>query len=128
MGASARSLPMFTPGRSRPCLSVVLPAYNEEAVIAQTILQVDLVVRGLVDDYEIVVTDDGSRDRTAEVLARLQREHPEVPLEVVTHPRNLGYGAALASGFDAATRELIFFTDGDKQFDVGELAAFLPEM
>jgi glycosyltransferase involved in cell wall biosynthesis len=123
-----RSFQLSTRSPNRPSLSVVLPAYNEEAVIADTVLHVDTVVRGLVDDYEIVVTNDGSRDRTGEVLARLRREHPEVPLEVVTHARNRGYGAALASGFDAATKDLIFMTDGDKQFDVGELATFLPEM
>ncbi len=75
---------MSTGNPIRPSLSVVLPAYNEEAVIAQTVLHVDTVVRGLADDYEIIVTDDGSTDRTGAELARIQREHPEIPLLVVT--------------------------------------------
>jgi glycosyltransferase involved in cell wall biosynthesis len=106
-------------------VSVVLPAYNEEAVIEQTVRHVAEVLRGLVDDFEVVVTNDGSRDRTGEVLARL-RADPDLRLRVVTHERNRGYGAALASGFDAARKALIFMTDGDKQFDVAEVADFLP--
>jgi glycosyltransferase involved in cell wall biosynthesis len=109
-----------------PTLSVVLPAYNEEGVIARTVEGVDDVVARLADDYEIIVVNDGSRDRTAERLAELQRRFPR--LRVQTHPHNQGYGSALASGFSAATKDLVFLTDGDKQFDVAELAAFLPEM
>ena len=107
-------------------LSVVLPAFNEQEVIARTVEGVDEVVSRLVDDYEIIVVNDGSRDATAERLAELQRRFPR--LRVVTHEVNRGYGSALASGFDAATKELIFLTDGDKQFDVSELADFLPAM
>lgn len=111
--------------RARPSISVILPAYNEEAVIERSVRHVADVLRGLADDYEIVVTDDGSRDRTGEVLASLANEQ-KLHLRVVTHEHNRGYGAALASGFDAARKDLIFFTDGDKQFDVAELATFLP--
>ena len=107
-------------------LSVVLPAYNEEAVIARTVEGVDEVVSRLADDYEIIVVNDGSRDRTAERLAELRERFPM--LRVETHPENCGYGSALATGFSAARKELIFLTDGDKQFDVAELAGFLPEM
>ena len=111
-----------------PSISAVLPAYNEEALIEQTVLQVEEVLRDLTDDFEIIVINDGSRDRTGAVLAALQERRPDVPLRVVTHPRNRGYGAALASGFDLAGTELIFFTDGDQQFDVEELRLLLPEM
>jgi glycosyltransferase involved in cell wall biosynthesis len=106
----------------------VLPAYNEEAIIEQTVLDLATVLDALVDDYEIVVVDDGSRDATCEVLMALAEYRPDVPLRVVLHEQNLGYGAALASGFNAATRELIFMTDGDRQFDVTELARFLPAL
>ena len=75
-----------------------------------------------------MVTNDGSRDRTGAVLAALQARCPDLPLRVVTHPVNLGYGAALASGFDAARKDLIFFTDGDKQFDLTELSLLLTEL
>ena len=114
--------------RATPSISAVLPAYNEEALIEQTVLQVEEVLRDLTDDFEIIVINDGSRDRTGAVLAALQERRPDVPLRVVTHPRNRGYGAALASGFDLAGKELIFFTDGDQQFDVEELRLLLPEM
>src|SRR6185437_15626282 len=109
-------------------ISAVLPAYNEEAIIERTVRHVSGVLAGLVSDYEVIVTNDGSRDRTGEILQSLQDSAPELKLRVVTHPENRGYGAALASGFDAATKDLIFLTDGDKQFDVTELAGFLPAM
>jgi glycosyltransferase involved in cell wall biosynthesis len=109
-------------------ISAVLPAYNEEAIIERTVRHVAGVLAGLVNDYEVIVTNDGSRDRTGEILAGLQAREPALNLKVVTHDTNCGYGAALASGFDAARKELIFLTDGDKQFDVIELAQFLPAM
>ena len=115
---------------ARPALSIsaVLPAYNEEAIIERTVRHVAGVLSGLTERYEVVVVNDGSRDRTAAVLAALAEQEPELPLRVVTHETNRGYGAALASGFDAAREELIFLTDGDKQFDVAELATFLAAM
>jgi len=106
----------------------VLPAYNEEAIIERTVRHVGDVLAKLTDEFEIIVTNDGSRDHTGEVLARLQESDPELHLQVVTHESNRGYGAALASGFDAAQKELVFLTDGDKQFDVAELRSFIPAM
>jgi glycosyltransferase involved in cell wall biosynthesis len=114
--------------RTAASISAVLPAYNEEAIIERTVRHVSGVLSGLADDYEVIVTNDGSRDRTGHILADLARREPELRLQAVTHDRNRGYGAALASGFDAATKDLIFLTDGDKQFDVSELADFLPAM
>lgn len=104
----------------------MLPAYNEQAIIERTVRHVAGVLSGLTSDFEIIVTNDGSRDDTGRVLADLQRCEPNLQLRVVTHERNRGYGAALASGFDAACKDLIFLTDGDKQFDVAELRGFLP--
>src|SRR5438132_159993 len=109
-------------------ISAVLPAYNEGAIIERTVRHVAGVLRGLANDFEVIVTNDGSRDNTGEVLIALQAHEPDLPLRVVTHERNRGYGAALASGFDAAAKDLIFLTDGDAPFDVGELARFLPEL
>jgi glycosyltransferase involved in cell wall biosynthesis len=113
-----------------PTISAVLPAYNEEAAIRGAVVALWDQLRALVGDgnYEIIIVDDGSRDGTGRALRALQQRLPELPLRVVTHERNRGYGAALASGFDTATMELIFFTDGDLQFDVAELARFLPAM
>ena len=109
-----------------PSISAILPAYNEEAIIADTARSMVAVLRHLTDDYEVIVVDDGSRDATAERVQAVAAECPAVRL--IRHPRNRGYGAALATGFSAATKDWIFLTDGDKQFDVRELASFVPEM
>jgi glycosyltransferase involved in cell wall biosynthesis len=109
-------------------ISAVLPAYNEEAIIERTVRHVAGVLSGLTSDFEVIVTNDGSRDSTGEVLAALQLAEPSLQLRIVTHERNRGYGAALASGFDAARKDLIFLTDGDKQFDVAELSRFMPQV
>ena len=75
----------------------------------------------LTADYEVIVVDDGSRDHTAQVLAGLAERQPR--LRVITHPRNRGYGAALRSGFDAAGKDWVFYTDGDGQYDPREMLA-----
>jgi glycosyltransferase involved in cell wall biosynthesis len=114
---------------TRGVISAVLPAYNEEHAIEHAVRQLATVLRERVGgSFEVVVTNDGSRDRTGEILARLEATAPELHLRTITHERNRGYGAALASGFDAAAGELIFFTDGDRQFDVRELGGFLDAM
>jgi glycosyltransferase involved in cell wall biosynthesis len=106
-----------------------MPAYNEEASIATSVRQMAAALRDHVGDaFEIVVTNDGSRDATGVILAELQRTSPDLHLRPITHKQNRGYGAALASGFDAARGDLIFFTDGDRQFDVRELGGFLAEL
>jgi glycosyltransferase involved in cell wall biosynthesis len=115
-------------GRTSLSISAVLPAYNEDAIIERTVRHVAGVLEELASDFEVIVTNDGSRDDTGRVLAELQQREPGLRLMVVTHARNQGYGAALASGFDAAQKDLVFLTDGDKQFDVSELRNFLPPM
>lgn len=116
-------------GQRASCsISAVLPAFNEEAIIERTVRHVADVLRAQASDFEIIVSNDGSRDNTAAVLADLQAREPGLHLRIVTHERNRGYGAALASGFDAARKDLVFLTDGDKQFDVTELKDFLPAM
>jgi glycosyltransferase involved in cell wall biosynthesis len=120
-----------TPGRgrdvTRPALSLVLPAYNEDANIARAVRDAAAAAGSLVADYEVIVVDDGSRDGTAAVLESLA---PELGtrLVVVRHPKNRGYGAALRSGFAATRGELVFYTDSDNQFDLAELRDFLPLM
>jgi glycosyltransferase involved in cell wall biosynthesis len=112
---------------TRPALSLVLPAFNEDANIARAVRNAAAAAGTLVADYEIVVVDDGSRDRTAAVLDGMAGElGPR--LVVVRHPRNRGYGAALRSGFAATKGELVFYTDSDNQFDLTELRDFLPLM
>lgn len=105
-------------------ISVILPAYNEEAIIGETVRAVGTVLDKLSPDYEVIVVNDGSRDRTAEVVAELSARNPRV--RCISHSQNQGYGAALGTGFASATKELVFLTDGDKQFDVAELSQFLP--
>ena len=102
-----------------PGLTVFFPAYNDGGTIASMVVMADLTARILTADHEIIVVNDGSGDATAEVLAALGAVYPR--LRVVTHERNRGYGAALRSGFEAATKPLLFYTDGDAQYDPREL-------
>jgi glycosyltransferase involved in cell wall biosynthesis len=105
-------------------ISVVLPAYNEEENVGQAVRSVLEVMEPLTPYYEVIVVDDGSRDRTSEVVEELAESYPQVRL--VRHEVNRGYGGALNSGFQAATRELIFFTSSDNQYDVAEVKKLLP--
>jgi glycosyltransferase involved in cell wall biosynthesis len=100
-------------------LSVVFPAYNDAGTIASMVVGARLAARRLADDYEIIVVNDGSGDHTAEVLSELESVFRE--LRVVHHPKNRGYGGALRTGFQTATKELIFYTDGDAQYDPREM-------
>lgn len=102
-----------------PSISVFFPAYNDERSIATLVRHALEVLPALTDDYEVIVVNDGSADQTAEVLRVLASEYNH--LRVVTHEKNSGYGAALRSGFAAARKDLIFYTDGDLQYDVREL-------
>jgi len=105
------------PGKSS--LSVILPAFNEEANIVHTLRHAREVLQGLEIDHEIIVVDDGSTDQTVALVRQTIGEDPTVRL--VEHPVNRGYGAALKSGLREAKRDLFFFTDSDGQFDIGEL-------
>jgi glycosyltransferase involved in cell wall biosynthesis len=108
-----------------PGLSIVLPAYNEEANIGPMIEACLEVLPKLTDDYEVIVVDDGSLDATSAAAEEwVERRYPEVRLLV--HERNLGYGAAVRSGLQHAGKALVFYTDADRQFDVEELIYFLP--
>jgi len=108
-------------------LSVFFPAYNDAPSLPGLLARTFDVLRRHVEDYEVIVVDDGSRDGTAEILRSLQQQYAPY-LRVVTHPENRGYGAALRSGFEAATKDLVFYTDGDGQYDVGELPKLLAQM
>lgn len=105
------------------CLSLVLPAYNEEAGIRQAVVEADDALARLVTDYEILVVDDGSRDGTAAVVEAVAVDRPRVRL--LCHPVNCGYGAALRTGFTAARFERVAFTDADCQFHLDDLEPLL---
>lgn len=101
-----------------------MPAYNEEPNIAPQVLDVIETLRPITDDFEVIVVNDGSRDRTGEIVQELAAEYPQVRL--VQHPKNQGYGAALYSGFTNASKELVFLTDSDRQFDLNDIHKLLP--
>lgn len=101
-------------------LSYFFPAHNEEANLADLVEEALATLPELAETFEIIAVDDGSRDATATVAQGLADEHPDV-VRLIRHPVNLGYGAALRSGFAAARYELIAFTDGDRQFKVADV-------
>lgn len=104
-------------------LSVFFPAFNEEGNIQTTVSQAIEVLKSLNLNYEIIIVDDGSTDKTGEIADRLAAEIPEV--RVVHHQPNRGYGGALRSGFENAKSEWVAFTDADGQFDFSEIKKFL---
>ena len=112
------------PPRQPLSVSVFFPCYNEEPNVENTTRAALRALRELGDDFEVIIVNDGSKDRTGEVAERLAAEHPEVRA-VHNHP-NLGYGGALQRGFREATKPWVFYTDGDGQFDFGEISKLLP--
>ncbi|MCG3137906.1 MAG: Undecaprenyl-phosphate 4-deoxy-4-formamido-L-arabinose transferase [Phycisphaerae bacterium] len=105
-------------------ISVFFPCHNEEGNVERTTRQAVSVCRQISSDFEVIIVNDGSKDRTAEIADQLAGEIPEV--RVIHHPTNKGYGGALQSGFRGAAKEWVFYTDGDGQFDIGELPKLLP--
>lgn len=100
-------------------LSIFFPAYNDSGTIASLVITALRTARKLTPDFEVIVVNDGSGDNTAEILDELARTYPEV--RIVHHPKNRGYGGALRTGFASATRDLVFYTDGDGQYDPAEM-------
>jgi len=103
-------------------LSVVLPAYNEEQIISSTVTTILATLAGRIRDFEVIVVNDGSRDRTREIVESIAQADARV--RVVSHAVNQGYGATLVDGFAAATKDLTFFMDSDGQFDIRDLFQF----
>ena len=102
-----------------PGLSVFFPAYNDSGTIASLVITALKTAQQLTPDYEVIIVNDGSADATAEIADELARTYPHV--RVVHHDRNRGYGGALRSGFAAARGDLVFYTDGDAQYDPAEM-------
>jgi glycosyltransferase involved in cell wall biosynthesis len=126
---SVAAFPVGTPPAgplTRRGLSVVLPAYNEEAVIEATVRRCVAVLSALAPNFEVfevIVVDDGSRDRTGQILDRLAFKDRRI--KAVHNRPNRGYGGALIVGFDAVSKPLTFFMDSDGQFDIADIARLL---
>jgi glycosyltransferase involved in cell wall biosynthesis len=105
-------------------ISVFFPCYNEQDNVARTTERAIAVLEKLNADYEAIIVDDGSKDATGQIADKIAAQNKRV--RVVHHPTNLGYGAALQSGFRSAAKELVFYTDGDGQFDMSEMPPLLP--
>ena len=110
----------------RISLTAFFPAYNDQHTIEGIVRTAAEEMRKVTDNFEVLVVDDGSKDETGKILDRLAVELPY--LRVIHHERNLGYGAALISGFKNAKKDLIFYTDGDGQYDVREMHNLLAEL
>jgi len=117
------------PASSRPTrnpplsITVFFPCYNEQDNVTRNVQQAMQVLERLNIDFEVIIVDDGSSDRTGQIADEMAGQNSKV--KVVHHGTNLGYGAALQSGFRAAAKELVFYTDGDGQFDIAEMPPLL---
>lgn len=109
--------------RVKTSITVFLPCYNEQDNLLAVVRNALEVLETLNADYELIIIDDGSTDRTAQLAYNLQDNNPRIRL--IRHPTNLGYGAALRSGFAGATKDLVFFCDADGQFDLRDLPVFI---
>jgi len=105
-------------------ISLVLPCHNEAENIQAVIGEAMQALPKIIDDFEIIVIDDGSTDKTQEIVEQLIKYEPRLKLKI--HPKNLGYGSALRSGFQAAEKRWFFLTDADRQFQISELTKFIP--
>jgi glycosyltransferase involved in cell wall biosynthesis len=107
-------------------ISAFFPCYNDSKTIAGLVRGVEAALRSLTDDYEVIVVDDGSRDDSRDVVRGLMAEVPN--LRLVEHEKNMGYGGALRTGFRSATKDYVFYTDGDGQYDPSEIDVLVAAM
>lgn len=105
--------------KRNPSISVFFPCYNDSKTIGKLVEDAFKILQALTDDYEVIVIDDGSMDESGEILKKLSKKYKH--LKIISHLKNKGYGGALKSGFNAVSKSLVFYTDGDGQYDVKEL-------
>ncbi|HEV3217516.1 MAG TPA: glycosyltransferase family 2 protein [Vicinamibacterales bacterium] len=115
-----------SPSAAPSSLSVFFPAYNDSGTIASLVIRALQTASTLTPHHEVIVVNDGSTDSTAQILDALALVYPA--LRIVTHATNRGYGGALRSGFSTASKEIVFYTDGDAQYDPGEMALLWGQM
>jgi glycosyltransferase involved in cell wall biosynthesis len=115
-----------TPEEKRYSISVFLPAYNEEENIEEAVMNTARVLSEISDDWEVIVVDDASRDRTAEIIDRLAAEIPQV--RAIHHEVNTRLGGALRTGFANSTKDLVFYTDADNPIEMNDLKWAVPLM
>ena len=108
-----------------PSVSVVMPAYNEEDIIETVARNCAAYLQTVCEDYEVVIVNDGSKDKTGEILDRLHAENPRI---VPVHQANKGYGGALQAAFRNASKGYVFFMDSDNQFDIREMDKLIPHL
>jgi len=106
--------------KGSPSISIFFPCYNDAGSIGKLVEDAFTTARKITPDYEVIVVDDGSTDRSRIILKSLAKKHKK--LKLIFHDKNKGYGGALKSGFEVATKEYVFYTDGDGQYDVRELS------
>ncbi|MHC4131388.1 MAG: glycosyltransferase family 2 protein [Planctomycetota bacterium] len=104
-------------------ITVFFPCYNEQDNVETTVCKAVDILEKVKADYEIIIIDDGSSDCTGAISDRITKHNNRV--KVVHHSTNMGYGQALQSGFNTATKKLVFYTDGDGQFDINEMPPLL---
>lgn len=112
------------PGGKIPELSFMMPVYNEEEVLPLAMREAIEALEAQVKDWELIVVDDGSTDRTPEILRQWQAD--EKRIRVLTNSPNRGYTQALIRGFSACGKKVIFYTDGDAQFDLMQMSELYP--
>jgi len=115
-----------SPLKSNLSISAFFPCYNDAGSIALVVQDAYKILKGISKDFEIIVVDDGSGDESREILERLKNKIQQ--LKLVFHKKNKGYGGALRSGFKTASKEYIFYTDGDGQYDPSEISKLVERL
>ena len=105
--------------QNKPDISVFFPVYKDETTVRNLALKTISVLKEIANNYEIIIVNDGSPDKSGEIANELAAEYPFI--KAIHHPTNLGYGAAIKTGFKNSQYQWICFTDGDDEYDINDL-------